>query len=223
MPRQTNKKEIDPCMLLTRSFSVSDFRAMPPEEGKTTREIDGHAAVFASKTAIGDWYFEVIERGAFDGCDFTDVLMCINHDIRKIPLARSRRNNSNSTMQISVDDIGLRVVAAVDVENNFEARQVVSSIDRGDMSGMSFYFCVAEDRWENLDTDMPTRHILKIAQVFELGPVNFPAYEQTDICARDKSALDNAKRALDNARSQELDNSKAVQILQIRNKIKGGL
>ena len=220
MPKQ-NKKEIDENRFVKRAFAVPDFRAAEQEEGKSVRKIEGHAAVFESKTAIGDWYFEIIERGAFDECNLDDVLMCINHDIRKIPLARSRRNNANSTMRISIDEIGLMVSADVDVENNFEAKQVVSSIVRGDMSGMSFYFYVKEDKWENLDTDMPTRHILKVAQIYELGPVNFPAYEQTDISARDKSALDNAKRALDNARSLELENSKVVQILRSKIKIKG--
>lgn len=218
-----NKKKIDPEMLLTRSFSVPDFRAAPPSEDKKTRTLEGHPAVFDSMTNIGNWYNEVIERGAFDGCDFDDVPFFVNHDLRKLPLARSRRNNNNSTMQISVDTAGLSMKAEVDTENNMEARQLVSSIERQDVTGMSFMFRVKEDKWENLDTDMPTRRILKISKVYEVSAVGFPAYPQTDINARDKEALDNARLALENARSQELDNSKAVQILKLKNKIKGGL
>jgi HK97 family phage prohead protease len=184
---------------------------------------EGHAAVFNSMTDIGGWYKEIIERGAFDGCDFDDVLFFINHNTDKIPLARSRRNNGNSTMQLSVDDTGLFVHADLDAENNQEARQLHSSVDRGDIDGMSFMFRVKEDAWENLDSDMPTRRIKKISKVYEVSAVNWPAYEDTDINARDKAALDNAKLALDNARSKELENSKAVDIYKLKNKILGGI
>ena len=71
---------------------------------------------------------------------------------------------------------------------------------------------------ENLDSDMPTRRIKKIAKVFEVSAVNQPAYSSTDINARDKEALDNAKLALDNARSQELDNSE-LEIEKLRTQI----
>jgi len=124
---------------------------------------------------------------------------------------------------LGLDEIGLSIEAELDTENNMEARQVYSSVDRGDITGMSFCFRVAEDQWDGLDTDMPTRHILKIAKVFEVSAVNCPAYDTTDINARDRQALDNAKRALDNARSEELDNSKVLDIYKLKNKILGGL
>lgn len=212
----------DESMLITRSFEVSDFRSVP-DEGKKTKRIEGHPAVFNSETSIGGWYNEIIERGAFDECDFDDVLFFINHDIRKIPLARSRRNNSNSTMQLKIDDIGLFIGAELDIENNQEARQLCSSVDRGDITGMSFMFRVKDQKWENLDTPVPTRRITRISKVYEVSAVNSPAYDKTDINARDKSALDNAKNALDNARSQELENSKALDIYKLRNKILGGI
>ena len=215
-------KKFDESMLLTRSFKVPDFRAIQPED-KTTKRLEGHAAVFDSMTSIGGWYNEIISRTAFDGCDFDDVLFFVNHNTCKIPLARSRRNNSNSTMQLSVDNIGLSVGADIDTENNSEARQLYSSIDRGDMAGMSFMFRVKEDKWDDLDTDTPTRTILSIAKVYEVSAVNCPAYDLTDINARDKTALDNAKTALDNARSKELENSKAIDIYKLKNKILGGL
>ena len=59
----------------------------------------------------------------------------------------------------------------------------------------------------------------KIAKVFEVSAVNNPAYTQTDINARDKEALENAKNALDNARSNELDNSNALEIEKLRTQI----
>jgi HK97 family phage prohead protease len=201
--------------IIKRSFGVTDFRAA--DEEKT---VDGHPAVYDQKTSIGDYFYEVIERGAFDGTDFDDVLFCVNHDLRKIPIARSRRNNGNSTMQLQTDDKGLYVKARLDTEENSEARSLYSSIKRGDMDGMSFIFTIADAKWTDLDTDMPTRHILKIRKVYEVGAVNMPAYSGTDISARDQSALDNAIMALDNARS-ELDNSKSeLEVMKLKTQIK---
>ncbi|MFS1511880.1 HK97 family phage prohead protease [Chengkuizengella sp. SCS-71B] len=190
-----------------RSFGMPDVRA---GEGQNT--IEGHAAVYDQKTNIGGWFNEVIEKGAFDGTDFDDVLFSTNHDLRKIPLARSRRNNSNSTMQLSVDDQGLFMRANLDTENNADAKSLYSSVERGDLDGMSFIFYVQEEKWEDLDSDMPTRRIQKIKKVIEVSAVTFPAYSGTDIHARDKEALDNAKLALDNVRSKELDNSENEQL-----------
>jgi len=223
MTEMSKQNNIDKSMIVTRSFNVPDFRAVQLQADEPTKRLEGHAAVFDAMTNIGEWYNEIIARGAFDGCDFDDVLFFVNHDMQKIPLARSRRNNSNSTMQLQIDTIGLSVGASIDTENNTEARQVYSSVERGDISGMSFCFRVAEDQWDGLDTDMPTRTILKIAKVYEVSAVNSPAYDLTDINARDKTALENAKLALDNARSQELDNSEAVDIYKLKNKILGGI
>lgn len=197
-----------------RSFGVADFRAA--EEGST---VEGHAAVYDQKVSIGGWFDEIIERGAFDGCDFDDVLFFVNHDTRKIPLARSRRNNGNSTMQLSTDEKGLFIKSTLDIDNNTESKSLYSSIKRGDIDGMSFMFTIAEAKWTDLDTDTPCRHILKIRKVYEVSAVNMPAYSNTDINARDKSALDNARAALDNAK-QELDNStkkNEAEILRLKN------
>lgn len=203
-------------MSVIRSFNVADFRATDNEK----YNVEGHAAVFNQSTTIGNWFHEVIERGAFDECDFDDVLFFVNHNMNKIPMARSRRNNGNSTMKLEVDDVGLFIRADLDTENNSEARTLHSSISRGDIDGMSFAFRIKEQTWENLDTDMPTRRIQKIAKVFEVSAVNQPAYTSTNINARDKEALESAKTALDNARSKELENSDdSLEIERLRTKI----
>lgn len=214
MNKEIKAPELDRHERVSRSFELADMRAT--EENGV---IEGHAAVFNQRTNIGGWFYEVMERGAFDGTNFDDVLLSVNHDLRKIPLARSRRNNGNSTMQLSVDDKGLLVKANLDIERNAEAKSLHSSVDRGDITGMSFIFYVKQERWIDLDTNMPTRYIEKVDRVIEVSAVNFPAYEGTDIDARDKDALDNAKKALDNARSQNgLDNPGAndIEVLKYR-------
>lgn len=200
-----------------RNFSLMDLRALNDEENGTY--IEGHPAIYDQRTNIGGWFNEVIERGAFDSCDFDDVLFSVNHDLRKIPLARSRRNNGNSTMQLQTNDRGLYIRANLDVEENSEAKSLYSAVKREDIDGMSFIFFVDEEKWEDLDSDMPTRRIQKIKRVIEVSAVNFPAYTGTDINARDKSVLDNAVKALDNARSQ-LDNSEnELELMQLRHKL----
>lgn len=202
-------KKLDKTEAVYRAFEIDDIKATG-EEGV----IEGHAAVYGQRTNIAGLFDEIIERGAFDETDFDDVVFTANHELTKIPMARSRRNNGNSTMQLSVDDIGLFMKANLDVANNADARSLHSAVDRGDIDGMSFIFYVEQERWEDLDKDMPTRRIEKIKRVREVSAVNFPAYEGTDINAR--ASLDNAKKALDNARAKELDNSSALELEKLK-------
>lgn len=198
-----------------RAYTFPDLRA--ETEGGI---IQGHAAVFNQETKIGDWFIEVIERNAFANTDFRDVVMTVNHNLQNIPLARSRNNNANSTLQLSVDDTGLYVRGMLDLDNNMEAKALHASVARGDITGMSFIFYIRDAKWENLDTDMPTRRILDIAKVVEVSAVSFPAYTGTDISARDRQALESARAALESARS-ELESSKdELEVLRLRAQIK---
>ena len=215
MASQIIKKVMNDLDVCRRKYAGQEFRAADQDGEK---HLTGHPAVFNSPTDIGGYFEEVIEPGAFDGCDLTDVLFFVNHRDNKIPLARSRNNNGNSTMKLSIDLTGLVMDARVDTENNQEARAVYSAVERGDVSGMSFSFRVKEQNWDNLDTRYPTRHITKISKVYEVSVVNDPAYEDTDISARDKEALDSARAALESARSKELDSSQA-EVYKLRNEI----
>jgi hypothetical protein len=180
-----------------RSFTF-EVRAEENESGKI---ITGRPIVYDSKTDIGG-FDEIIERGALNNTDLTDVRFLVNHDTSRIPLARSRRNNGNSTMQLMVDEAGMAIRVLLDTENNTEARALYSAVQRGDISGMSFMFWADEDRWDDLDSDHPTRHILSISNIVEVSAVTFPAYESTEINARSAEALESAQSVLDRAREQ---------------------
>lgn len=183
-----------------RQYAFRDLLAI--DDGHT---ITGHPAVIGQETVIGDYFREVIDPGAFDGTDFTDVLFSTNHDLMKIPLARSRNNNANSTLQLLVDETGITIRASLDTENNADAKALYSAVKRGDIDGMSFIFSVSEEQWEDLDAKpprLPLRHIQRIGRVVEVSAVNWPAYDGTDINARDRLALDSAARALESARSK---------------------
>lgn len=181
-----------------RSYSF-DVRAEESDEGNI---ITGRPIVYSSRTDLG-WFDEIIEPGALNNTDLTDVRFLVNHDTSKIPLARSRRNNGNSTMQLSVDNNGMSIRVALDIENNSEARALYSAVQRGDITGMSFMFGINDEEWENIESDHPIRHIRDISSVVEVSAVTFPAYESTEINARSKEALDNARSALESARRAE--------------------
>ena len=186
--------------LENRSY-ICEVRAAQTESGHT---ITGRPIVYNSRTNIGP-FDEIIDPGALDGADLRDVRFLINHDTSRIPVARSRRNNGNSTMQLTPDVFGMDISADLDIENNSESRALYSAVDRGDISGMSFMFSIDDEEWEDLESDHPTRHIRKIGSVVEVSAVTFPAYESTEIYARSKEALESARSALENARQQSVE------------------
>lgn len=182
-----------------RSYS---FEVRAEENEKGEKIITGRPVVYGSRTDLG-WFDEIIEPGALNEADLTDVRFLVNHDTKMIPLARSRRNNGNSTMKMTPDYQGLNLdFVKLDVENNTTSRALYSAVQRGDMTGMSFMFSIDDEEWENLESDHPTRHIKKIGSVVEVSAVTLPAYEATTINARSKEALDNARSAVETARQQ---------------------
>lgn len=185
--------------LQRRSYSFEVRASAANDNG--IRTVDGRPIVYGQRTNLG-YFDEIIEPGALEGADLRDVRFLLNHDTSKIPMARSRRNNKNSTMQLVVDKDGMGITAAVDTANNADARALCSAIDRGDLSGMSFMFSIDDEEWEDLQSDHPTRHIKKIGTVVEVSAVTFPAYEQTEISTRCKQALDSARSAVDTARKR---------------------
>ena len=175
-------------------WNVAEAELRAVEMEGNIKVISGHPAVFNEVTNIGCWYREMIEPMAFEGCDMSDVLLLINHNTDAIPLARLK--NGKGTMRLSVDAKGLQMRAEVDCANNNEAQKVYSSIKRGDILGMSFAFKVSHDEWVDLETKMPLRRIKQISKLYEVSIVNNPAYEATDVQAR------NAEVELKAARQQ---------------------
>lgn len=203
---------------VTRAYN---FEIRADNNEKNGDHITGRPIVYDSMTDLG-WFDEVIEAGALKESNLKDVRFLVNHDTSMIPLARSRNNNENSTMQLEVDKDGMGIRVNLDTENNSEARNLYSAIKRGDISGMSFMFTIDEERWEDLESEHPTRHILKIGQVFEVSAVTFPAYEATEISARNKEALESAKATLESARSRSLDSDKEkleLEKAKLKNKL----
>ena len=193
----------------TRAFSF-EVRAEENEQHGTF--ITGTPIVFDQATDMG-WYEETIDREALADTDLKDVRFLIGHNTSMIPLARSRNNNENSTMQMTVTNDGMNIRVDLDTENNAEARALYSAVKRGDMTGMSFMFTVDTDKdiWRDTETEYPKRTIMSIRKVFEVSAVAFPAYPQTSIqAASEDGTLDSAHASLESAR-KKLEEERAKQ------------
>ena len=181
-----------------RELRAFEFEIRAEQNEEHGSHLTGLAVVFDQATDLG-WYTEVIDRHALDETDLRDVRFLVNHNTSMIPLARSRNNNEHSTMQLTVAEDGLHIRVDLDTENNAEARTLYSAVQRGDSSGMSFMFTVESAQWDGLDSDHPTRTVLRIGKVFEVSAVTWPAYEATNIEAASE-ALESARETLESAR-----------------------
>lgn len=202
-----------------RSFAF-DVRAEQNEDHG--HYLTGRPIVFGQRTNIG-YYDEIIEQGALDTTDLKDVRFLVNHNIDMIPLARSRNNTENSTMQMSVDADGMAIRVDLDTENNADARSLYSAVSRGDVSGMSFMFSVDKDSWDDVESEHPTRHVRSIKRVLEVSAVTFPAYSQTSIQTRGLSdALDSAMESLESERARMSELRLAKEKLKLKARIEHG-
>ena len=183
--------------------------------------LTGQPIVYNERTDLG-WYDEIIDDDALAETDLRDVRFLVNHNTDMIPLARSRNNNANSTMQMTVEaGKGMFIRVNLDTENNAEARSLYSAVEREDITGMSFMFAVDKDTWEDLESEHPTRHIRSISKVFEVSAVTFPAYEATSITARGLSdALESAKASLESAKAEQRAIERKKQKLRILMEVK---
>lgn len=196
---------------ITRSFNFDVLAQNSEEHGNY---IEGKAIAFDIPTDIGP-FTEVIDRNALKETDLRDVRFLVNHNTDMIPLARSRNNNENSTMQMVVSEDGLHIRADLDTENNADARALYSATKRGDISGMSFMMIVNGEEWDWENEEHPTRKILSIDRVLEVSACTFPAYSDpaTSLEARsDEEALESAKSALESAKA-EAEKSEAINEL----------
>lgn len=155
---------------------TAEIRASQINDAMT---IEGRAIVFDQPTQINDpvgSYTEIIRSGALDGADLSDVRLLFNHDLNRVPLARTPK-----TMTLSVDPVGMTIRATLPATES--AREVYESVKRRDLTGMSFAFKVPEGG-DTYDPKTNTRTINSIEKVYECSIVQYPAYGQTSVEAR---------------------------------------
>ncbi len=155
-----------------------EYRSMElsmPDE--TEYRVEGYASTFDPYvlfTEDGVDYSERIEPTAFDEADLTDVVFRIDHQ------GPVYARTSAGSVELFVDEHGLGNVT--DLSRTQKSRDLYEEIKAGNYPKMSFAFTVAEDHY---DRASHTRVIDKIAKVFDISPVSFPANPGTELSARD--------------------------------------
>ena len=188
-----------------REIRQLTFEVRAAENEQHGTHLIGLPIVYGQVIQYG-WRREVIDPGAVDeNTDLTDVPFLIGHKTSMVPLARSRNNNENSTMQLKRVEKGLEIRVDLDTENNQDAKKLYSAVKRGDITGMSFMFTVNKSMWEDEDSDNPLRRIVHIEKVFEVSAVAFPAYDETKLQAAGKDlSPEGAEDPLESELKQEL-------------------
>ena len=157
-----------------RNFPVEELRAITDEAG--LRHITGYAAVFNSLSEDLGGFREKIDPGAFaDTLNTGDVRALKNHNSDYV-LGR----NKSGTLTLSEDQRGLKIdIIPPDAQ---WAKDLMVSIDRKDIDQMSFGFRTIDQMWEGEYPD-EIRTLMKV-QLFDVSPVTFPAYPDTEVGLR---------------------------------------
>ncbi|MBB6299915.1 HK97 family phage prohead protease [Rhizobium leucaenae] len=165
------------------------------------RTLTGLAAVFNSDADIGGYWVERIEPGAFTKSLSNDVRALINHDTGRV-VGRTR----SGTLRLSEDAQGLRF--ELDLPNTSDGNDLWELVSRGDISGVSFGFCVTNQSWD--ESVEPAVRTIKQVDLFEISPCAFPAYDDTTIGVR---SLEEWRSA--NAPTPEITDPAAAPVIRV--------
>jgi len=161
---------------IERRILDTEVRVKKDDDGESTT-IEGHAAVFGKLSDDLGGFREKIAPGAFKQSlkDGADVRALINHDSNLV-LGRTK----SGTLRLKEKDEGLHY--EVDTPDTQAARDLVALLDRGDIDQSSFGFRTIKDSWE--ETDDGDIRTLEEVELFDVSPVTFPAYPDTDVAVR---------------------------------------
>lgn len=176
MPINTKDREY-------RMINVSDFEVREEQDGK--KFVEGYATRFGNEYRLYEFEgFEVresVDRHAFDNADMSDVIMQYDHE------GRVFARMSNGTLELNVDDVGLRIRA--DLGGTEIGRQLYEEIKGGYTTKMSFGFKTRkaermEERDEETGKTTVHRRITEIKKLYDVSAVSLPANDATEISAR---------------------------------------
>lgn len=166
-----------------REYRSMELRVLPSEEEKSYK-VEGYASTFDTYVLLsidGVDYSERIDPTAFDEADMTDVVFRVDH--QGAVYART----SAGTVSLDVDQHGLHNVT--DLGRTARSRELFEEIAAGNYPQMSFAFTVAEDG-DEYDRATHTRIIHRVAKVFDISPVSFPANPNTELSISTRDYFD---------------------------------
>jgi len=170
-----------------RTIAVSGLEVRGGRGAEST--IVGHAAVFdRDSEPIAGQFIERIQKGAFSRAikEGQDVRALWNHDVN-IVLGRTK----SGTLTLVEDEVGLRVVLRP--PDTQAGRDALASINRGDVDQMSFGFMVREQEWKHGENGGLDVRTLVDVDLFDVSPVTFPAYPDTDVAVRSHNEFRNER------------------------------
>lgn len=179
-------------MMEKRAFNLKEIRIADASDEKSMPTIVGYAAVFNQWSEDLGGFRERIAPGAFaDALKTDDVRALFNHNPDHI-LGR----NIAGTLRLSEDSEGLRI--EIDPPDTQVARDLIVSMRRGDITQMSFGFSVvmSDQIWEEKE-DGTVERTIKRASLFDVSPVTYPAYPQTEVAVRSMNAWRDGKKKID--------------------------
>lgn len=166
-----------------REYRSMELRIVRPEEGEQPSFfVEGYASTFSPyvlMTLDGVDYSERIEPTAFEDADMSDVVFRVDHE------GPVYARTSAGTLNVWTDEHGL--AQRTDLSKTQRARDLFADIEAGNYPQMSFAFSVAEDHY---DKATHTRIIDRIAKVYDVSPVVFPANPTTELSVSTRDYFD---------------------------------
>jgi HK97 family phage prohead protease len=175
--------------------------------------VDGIGIVYNSMTELFPGFYESIEPGAFSESlsDYNTVKSFINHNSTKI-LSTTR---SKPSLEIYDGDDFMEFSAPIPPTTYGE--DLIVNLKRGNINGASFSFMIKDngDRYKTLP-DGSIHRIVKSAEIYEIGPVTNPAYEQTEVGLRNKEFFNQLLSTVDNKNHNDNEIRVIKEFLQKR-------
>jgi HK97 family phage prohead protease len=175
-----------------RYFNI-ETRTEKRDDGSIT--ITGHAAVFNQMSSDLGGFREIIAPNAFENVLTDDVRALVNHDPNLL-LART----TSGTLNLSQTNEGLQY--SFDVPDTTYGRDLIISMERGDITQSSFAFTIEEDSWESTE-DGEIRTINKVKNLYDVSPVTYPAYPSADDLTLAKRSLALHKEKEENKKEEK--------------------
>lgn len=193
-----------------REYRSMELRTVPIEEGEQPSFfVEGYASTFEPYTLFtrdGVDYKERIEPTAFDEADLTDVVFRVDHQ------GRVYARSSAGTVEVWHDEHGLG--QRTDLSRTQAARELFADIEAGNYPKMSFAFTVA-DGGDSFDRNTHTRTISRIAKVFDVSPVSFPANPTTELSVSTRAYFDGVIEMEQAERLEEEKRERQKQLIKL--------
>lgn len=160
--------------------------------------LEGYALKFEKETELWKGFKEVIRKGALDNTDMSRVFLLFNHNDDVI-LA----GTSNNSLELQVDDIGLKFRAElVDTQTS---KEVYTLAKQGLLTKCSFSFRTAKNgyKYSRIDDSNELGEIVDIETLYDVAVVTYPAYDDTEVYARDIKALEREHERINEERANK--------------------